>query len=80
MATVIKTITLGIHKEMNPGKRQAIVDTQALYNQTIAFYLDFFVTHRGVFDARQPYHKKDGTLSERPWTAQELLTFAEQHT
>ena len=38
MATVIKTITLGIHKEMNPGKRQAIVDTQALYNQTIAYW------------------------------------------
>ncbi len=80
MALVIKTITLGIHKEVNPGKRQAIVDTQALYNQTIAFYLDFFVAHRGVFDARKPYHKKDGTPSERPWTAQELLTFAEQQT
>ena len=80
MATVIQTITLGIHKEINPGKRQAILETQALYNQVIAFYLDFFVAHRGVFDARQPYHKKDGTLSERPWTAQELLTFAEQHT
>ena len=80
MATVIQTITLGIHKEINPGKRQAILETQALYNQVIAFYLDFFVAHQGVCNERQPYHKKDGTPSERPWTAQELLTFAEQHT
>lgn len=80
MATVIKTIKLGIHKEMNPGKRKAILDTQALYNQTIAFYMNFFVDHLAIFDERKTYEKKDGATGERPWTAQELLTFAEVHT
>jgi len=80
MATLIKTIKLGIHKEINPGKRKAILDTQALYNQTIAFYMDFFVDHLAIFDEKKGYEKKDGTTGERPWTAQELLTFAEVHT
>ncbi len=80
MATVIKTIKLGIHKEMNPGKRKAILDTLTLYNQAIAFYMDFFVGHLAIFDEKEPYQKKDGVIGERPWNAQEILTFAEIHT
>ena len=33
VALIIKTIKIGIHKEMNSGKRQAILDTQALYEE-----------------------------------------------
>ncbi len=77
---VTKTIKLGIHKEVHAIKRQAILDTQVLYNQVIAFYLEFFVAHRGVFEEKVPYTKKNGTSSERYWNAQELLTFAETHT
>jgi len=65
---------------MNSGKRQAIFDTQALYNQAIAFYMDFFVGHLAIFDEKKPYQKKDGVIGERPWNAQEILTFAEMHT
>jgi len=80
VAFIIKTIKIGIHKEMNSGKRQAIFDTQALYNQAIAFYMDFFVGHLAIFDDKKPYQKKDDTMSERPWNAQEILAFAEMHT
>ena len=77
---VTKTITLGVHKAIHAIKRQAILDTQALYNQVIAFYQEFFVAHQGVLEDKVLYIKKNGESVERPWTAQELLTFAEIHT
>ena len=80
MAMVTKTIQLGVHKEIHASKRQAILDTQALYNRVIAFYMDFFVAHLGVLDQTVPTIKKNGEHAERHWTNQELLTFAETHT
>jgi hypothetical protein len=73
----VKTVKIGIHKELHAGKRQAILATQALCNQTIAFYLEFFVGHLAVLDAKKTDHRKDGTPYEWPWTNQEWLTFAE---
>ncbi len=80
MAMVTKTIKLGIHKEIHVIKQKAITDTQELYNRVIAFYMDFFVTHLGVFIKTVMYTKKNGEQTERNWTIQELLTFAEMHT
>ncbi|MCY0882207.1 MAG: hypothetical protein OWS74_09445 [Firmicutes bacterium] len=80
MAMVVKTVKIGIHKELHAVKRQAILATPALYNQTIAFYMDFFVGHLAALDAKKAVHRKDGTPYERPWTNQELLTFAKTHT
>ena len=48
----------GVHKAIHAIKRQAILDTQALYNQVIAFYQEFFVAHQGVFEENVPYTKK----------------------
>ena len=80
MAMVTKTLKLGVHKDIHAIKRQAILDTQALYNHVIAFYLEFFVAHLGVFEETVSTTKKNGNPEERHWTAQELLTFAERHT
>jgi len=80
MAMVVKTIKIGIHKERHAVKQQAILTTQALSNQTIAFYREFFVGHLAVLDAKKEDHRKDGSPYERLWTNQELLTLAEQHT
>ncbi|WP_053958338.1 zinc ribbon domain-containing protein [Sulfobacillus thermosulfidooxidans] len=80
MAMVTKTIKLGVHKEVHAIKRNAIVETQVLYNRVIAFYMDFFVAHRGVFKEHVSYTKKNGEPAERHWTNQELLTLAERHT
>ncbi len=77
---MVKTVKIGIHKGVHAVKRQAILATQALYNQTIAFYLEFFVGHLAVRDAPKEDRRRDGTPYERPWTNQELLTFAETHT
>ncbi len=77
---VTKTIKLGVHKEVHAIKRKAIVETHVLYNRVIAFYMDFFVAHRGVFEEHVPYTKKNGEPAERHLTNQELLTFAERHT
>jgi hypothetical protein len=76
----MKTVKIGIHKEVHAVKRQAILTTQTLYNQTIAFYMEFFVGHLAILDAKKEVHRKDGTPYERPWKNQELLTFAEVHT
>ena len=80
MSYVIKTVKIGVHKEVHIGKCQAILDTQELYNQLIRFYMDFFVGHLRIFEERVPYTKKDGTEGLRPWKAEEILTFAETHT
>jgi IS605 OrfB family transposase len=80
MATVVKTVKIGIHKELHAVKRQAILATQVLYNQTIAFYMDFFVGHLAVLDEKKEDRRRDGTVYDRLWTNQELLTFAEVHT
>ena len=80
MPMLIKTVKIGVHKELHAVKRQAILATQALYNQTIAFYLEFFVGHVAVLDAKKAARRKNGTPYERTWTNQELLTFAEMHT
>ena len=80
MAVVTKTIKLGVHKEIHAIKRQAVLDTQSLYNRVIAFYRDFFVAHWGVFEEKILCTKKNGESAERNWTLQELLTFAEKHT
>ena len=80
MPTLVKTVKIGIHKEVHTAKRQAILATQELYNQIIAFYMEFFVGHLAVLDAKKAVHRKDGTPYERVWTNQELLTFAEVYT
>ena len=80
MAMVTKTLQLGVHKDIHAMKRQAILDTQALYNHVIAFYLEVFVAHLGVCEEPVSTTKKNGNPEERHWTAQELLTFAEHHT
>ncbi len=80
MATLVKTVKIGIHKELHTVKQQTILATQALYTQTIAFYMDFFVGHLAVLNAKKEDHRRDGTAYERSWTNQELLTFAEVHT
>lgn len=77
---VTKTVKLGIHKEVHAIKRQAMTDTQELYNHVIRFYREFFVAHLGIFEAKVSYTKKTGDPAERNWTAQELLTWAERHT
>ncbi len=77
---VMKTVKLGIHKEVHAIKRQAMTDTQELYNRVIRFYMEFFVAHLGIFEEKVPTTKKNGDPAERNWTAQELLTFAERHT
>ncbi|RIV19636.1 transposase, partial [Alicyclobacillaceae bacterium I2511] len=73
MTMVMKTVKIGIHKELHAVKRQAILTTQTLYNQTIAFYMEFFVGHLAILDAKKEVHRKDGTPYERPWKNQELL-------
>ncbi len=78
--TVVKTVKIGIHKELHAVKRQAILAARALYNRTIMFYLEFFVGHLAVLDAKKKDPRRDGTPDERPWTNQEWLTFAETHT
>ncbi len=80
MALVIKTLKLGVHRDIHVSKRQAILDTQALYHRVIAFYQEFFTAHLGIFEDTVPYIKQDGTPAERHRTAQDLLTFAERHT
>ncbi|MCL4318776.1 MAG: transposase [Firmicutes bacterium] len=80
MPMLVKTVKIGIHKEVHAVKQQAILATQALYNQTIAFYIEFFVGHIAVLDAKKEARRKNGTPYERSWTNQELLTFAEMHT
>ncbi len=80
MATLVKTVKIGLPKELHAVKRQAILATQNLYNQTIAFYMEFFVGHLAVLDAKKEEHRRDGAAYERAWTNQELLTFAEVHT
>ncbi len=77
---VMKTVKLGIPKEVHAIKRRAMTDTQELYNRVIQFYMEFFVAHLGIFEEKVPYTKKNGNPAERNWTAQELLTFAERHT
>ena len=80
MVKVTKTLKLGVHKDIHAIKRQAIRDTQILYNRVIAFYMDFFVAHWGVFEEKVLILKKNGESAERHWTNQELLTLAETHT
>lgn len=80
MAMVMKTVKLGIHKEVHAMKRQAMTETQELYNRVMAFYEEFFAAHLGIFDETVAYTKKNGDPAERPWTNPELLTFAEIHT
>ncbi len=80
MALVMKTLKLGVPKDIHAIKRQAVLDTQILYNRVLAFYLDFFVAHPAVFEETVRVTKKNGEVIERHGTAQELLTFAEQHT
>lgn len=77
---LVKTVKIGIPKDLHAVKRQAILATQTLYNQTIAFYLEFFVRHLAVLEAKKEDRRKDGTGYERSWTNQELLTFAEGQT
>ena len=63
MATVTKTVKLGIHKGVHAMKRRAMTDTQELYNRVIQFYLEFFVAHLGIFEEKVPYTKKHGAPS-----------------
>ncbi|RIV19150.1 hypothetical protein D2Q93_13235 [Alicyclobacillaceae bacterium I2511] len=58
MTMVMKTVKIGIHKELNAVKRQAILTTQTLYNQTIVFYMEFFVGHLAMLDAKKEVHRK----------------------
>ncbi|MHB1612072.1 MAG: zinc ribbon domain-containing protein [Sulfobacillus sp.] len=76
----MKTVKLGIPKEVHAIKRRAMTDTQELYNRVIRFYREFFGAHLRIFEEKVPYTKKNGNPAERNWTAQELLTFAERHT
>lgn len=80
MPMLVKTVKIGVHKELHAVKQQSILATQALYNQTMAFYMEFFVGHVAVLDAKKEARHKNGTPYERMWTNQELLAFAERHT
>ncbi|WP_232796691.1 zinc ribbon domain-containing protein [Kyrpidia spormannii] len=80
LATVIRAIRIGIHKEVHRCKTEALERTKDIYNQVVAFYMDFFAAHLKVLDEPVQVRKKDGTVKERTRTNQELLTFAEFHT
>ncbi|CAB3393828.1 transposase [Kyrpidia spormannii] len=82
LAAVIKTIRIGIHKEVHRCKTEALKRTKEIYNAVIAFFIEFFAAHLDVLDKTVEARKKDGTPTPylRKHTNQELLTFAELHT
>jgi hypothetical protein len=80
LALVAKTVQVGIHKEVNRCKTDALQKTKEIYNSVIAFYMDFFVAHLKRIDELRKVRRKDGSVQVRTPTNQELLTFAEFHT
>jgi hypothetical protein len=80
LALVTRTVQVGIHKEVNRCKTDALEKTREIYNSVIAFYMDFFAAHLKGLDEPREVRRKDGSVQIRTPTNQELLTFAEFHT
>ena len=78
MAILVKTVKIGIHKEVHAAKRQAILATQELYNQTIAFYMEFFVGHLAVLDTKKAVHRWKSKIAEQ--SAQIVGSYRPQET
>jgi putative transposase len=69
---------------VNRGKADALADTREEWLRATAFYLDLFLSHPGIFDRRKTEVIRKGPKADqartKPWTNQDLLTWAESVT
>jgi hypothetical protein len=65
----------------NSEKRAALETTEEVLNQARAFYIDFFLAHAQKLAERVSYYSEQHLeMRERPFSANELLTWAEACT
>ncbi len=80
IVSTLRTVRVRIDPATNPGKLQAIDRTQAEWHRAVEFYTAFFLDHLGVFAETKTVRNRKGEPVAKPWTAQDLLTWAERGT
>ncbi len=80
IVSTIRTVRIRTHPATNPGKLQAIDRTQAEWHRAVDFYTAFFLDHQDVLaETKIGLNRKKEPVA-KPWTAQDLLTWAERWT
>ncbi len=80
IVSTIRTVRVRTHPATNLGKLQAIDRTQAEWKRAVDFYTAFFLDHQDVFAETKIGRNRKKELVAKPWTAQDLLTWAERGT
>ncbi len=80
IVSTIRTVRIRIDPATNPGKLQAMDRTQAAWHRAVGFYTAFFLDHLSVFAETKTVLNRQEASVTKPWTAQDLLTWAERWT
>ena len=78
MVGVSRTVRLSIREPACAAVARAVESTCREWGKAVRFYVELFLGHPGVFEAKKTVQTSKGEERQVPWTSMDLLTWAER--